>query len=79
LPIVNGHSIRDYLISYLLRGVVISEVYITDTNLPPGEPDLAGVVVLEVGGDFVRFGQAGSAGSSGYIIAINRIAGIEVA
>jgi hypothetical protein len=79
LPIVNGRSLRDYLISYHLTNTLISEVFLHDTNMPDGLPDLTGVVVREVGGDFVRFGQVGSPGSSDIIVAIDRIQVVEVA
>lgn len=79
LPIVNGYSIRDYLVSYLLQNTVLAEVYLMDSNQPDGTPDLTGVVVREVGGNFVRFGQVGSAGSADIIVALDKIQVIELA
>jgi hypothetical protein len=78
LAIVNGNSIRDLLISYLLQGTIITEVFLENSNQPAGTPDLAGVVVREVGGNYVIFSQAGSAGSTRLVVVLDKILVIEV-
>lgn len=69
---------RDLFIRYLREQYVIAEVFLLESNQPPGTADLTGVRVVEVGGDFVVFSQAGSAGAGLYIVPTNKILLIEL-
>ncbi|WP_144701094.1 hypothetical protein [Fictibacillus phosphorivorans] len=57
---------------------IISEVFLLSSNQPSGTPDLTGVRVLEVGGDYVVFTQAGSAGAVRSYVPIDKILSVEL-
>jgi hypothetical protein len=69
---------RQLLIRFLAEQTVIAEVFLLDSNMPPGTPDLTGVRVVEVAGNFVVFAQAGSAGAGLYVVPLNKILLIEL-
>lgn len=69
---------RYFFVQLLASQQLISEVFLIDSNQPAGTPDLTGVRVLEVGGDFVVFTQAGSAGATRSYVALDKILLVEL-
>lgn len=69
---------RQLFIRYMIEQYVIAEVFLLDSNQPPGTPDLTGVRVVEVAGDFVVFSQAGSAGAGLYVVPLEKILLVEL-
>lgn len=69
---------RYIFVQLLASQQLISEVFLVDSNQPAGTPDLTGVRVLEVGGDFVVFTQAGSAGSTRSYVPLSQILLVEL-
>ncbi|RZT23162.1 MULTISPECIES: hypothetical protein [Fictibacillus] len=75
---VNFGPFRDLFVNCFREQTVIAEVFLQNSNQPAGTPDLTGVRVYEVGGDFVVFSQAGSAGSGLYVVNLDRILLVEL-
>ncbi|MCM3732391.1 hypothetical protein M3196_12035 [Fictibacillus nanhaiensis] len=78
MALVHFGLYRDLFIRYLREQYVIAEVFLMNSNQPPGTPDLTGVRVVEVGGDFVVFSQAGSAGAGLYVVPLDKILLVEL-
>jgi hypothetical protein len=57
---------------------VITEVFLQNSNQPQGTPDLTGVVVSDVGLDYVVFTQAGSGAGTIYYVNLDRILLIDL-
>ncbi|MBY6036301.1 hypothetical protein KUV80_06540 [Fictibacillus nanhaiensis] len=74
---ISSQSLRDYLVSLYINGKVITEVYLENSNQEPGTPDLTGVTVVEVTGNYVTFAQAGSAGAATMCVPFEKILLIE--
>jgi hypothetical protein len=64
---------RYLFVQLLATQQIIAEVFLVDSNQPAGTPDLSGVRVAEVGGDYVVFSQAGSAGATRYYVSLEKI------
>lgn len=77
-PVNTAGTLRAYFISLYFNRTVISEVFLQNSNQPSGTPDLTGVIVVEVSGDYVVFAQSGSAGATRYIVNLDRILLIDL-
>ncbi|MFC7371821.1 hypothetical protein ACFQPF_09035 [Fictibacillus iocasae] len=78
MALVDRIALRAQLALLAASGQLISEVYVLATQIP-GEPDLTGVTVKRVSGNFVTFNQAGSGAIGDIIIAIDKIVAIDLA
>jgi hypothetical protein len=71
-------NIKQFLNALRAQNALITEVFLQNSNQPQGTPDLTGVTVEEVGGDYVVFAQAGSAGATLYYVNLDRILLIDM-
>lgn len=74
---VGRETLRQRLTDILVNNTVINEVFVEPTQ-QPGEPDLMGVTVVEVQGDFVVFNQAGSPGMGRIIVLLDSIIALDL-
>lgn len=73
---VGFESLRSQLVQLAANNTVINEVYIVQTQ-QTGEPDLMGVTVQSVQGNFVVFSQSGSPGMGRVTVRIDSIVAID--
>ncbi|MDR7072043.1 hypothetical protein [Fictibacillus barbaricus] len=79
MPIVSRYALRAQLALLAASGQLINEVYVLGTQIP-GEPDLTGVTVKRVDGNFVTFNQASSGTILGdIVVVIDKIVAIDLA
>ncbi|HEX7065107.1 MAG TPA: hypothetical protein VF199_08600, partial [Bacillales bacterium] len=71
-----AQTLRSQLLIWEARGTVLEAVYVERTQ-HDDEPDLFGVTVQEVGGNFVVFNQAGSGGIGNIYVRIDQIVAID--
>ncbi len=71
-----NRSLRRYLLDLMLAGTVITQVYVLQTQIP-GEPDLTGVRVIDLEGDYVRFEFVASPGAGTVLVVLDKIVAIE--
>lgn len=78
---VGRETLRQQLVDLAANNTVINEVYIEPTQFP-GEPDLMGVTIESVQGQYVTFSQAGASpigpgGTNRFIVSLDRIIAID--